>query len=641
MNQINSNIKASLDEFIALDNPQYAIMIKGSWGCGKTYFIKDWISEVKKNSNGKKKPLYLSLYGMDNLSMVRDGLNKLLHPVLNHKFVKGLGKLANCATKATIKADFEIGDQKHDVNYALDFSSLLQTESKSNAAGKILVFDDLERCDVPIHVVLGFINFFVEQCACHVVIVCDDSKFNSEEKDEEESQPEIEGTKRFTDFKEKTIGKEYQIISSKEEAVSAFIKEVGSDPANVLSKNLGNIIEFLTTSKIENLRIVRQCILDFGQVVGSLDNVCYRALKYEQVMLQLLLNMIAVYSEQKAGNRIFESWDNLVHSFLPSDEERESYYALIKKYNKVPEKLGIEILGANDIKVIINYLKGGNYPVEVIKQKLIGDSANQNPWDRLLHFWNLSNSDFNAYYDATCESLKKGSYQYIEDLIKTVFVLINIENKGIRMIPDGAIDNAIETYKKMMESAKDYETLCKYKNFAVGRFNYYRIEKNTEKWHSFIAACEDIFNNLLKTHRSKAANLLESLSNETIEQLSLLQSQSVPDNMSNYDLAAMFHEIDANLVAQNIDKLNNESKTKFIDFLVGRYEIGIYSNSDCSLSGRKDQDIENLSKILEVLKDKQKTKTAVDKYVGNRLIEKLEIVVNYGKGHSSLSQIGL
>lgn len=104
--------------------------------------------------------------------------------------------------------------------------------------------------------------------------------------------------------------------------------------------------------------------------------------------------------------------------------------------------------------------------------------------------------------------------------------------------------------------------------------------------------------------------------------------------MSNYDLAAMFHEIDANLVAQNIDKLNNESKTKFIDFLVGRYEIGIYSNSDCSLSGRKDQDIENLSKILEVLKDKQKSKTAVDKYVGNRLIEKLEIVVNYGKGHS-------
>lgn len=632
MNQINTNIKSSLDDFIALDNPQYAIMVKGSWGCGKTFFIKEWISEVKKGSKGKKKPLYLSLYGMDNLSMVRDGLNKLLHPVINHKIVKGLGKLANCATKATIKADFEIGDKMHDVNYALDFSSLLQTESKSNAAGKILVFDDLERCDVPIHVVLGFINFFVEQCACHVIIVCDDTKFNSTEN-EDETQPEIDGTKRFVDFKEKTIGKEYQISSSKKEAVSSFIKEVGSDPRNVLGNNLVHIIEFLTTSKIENLRIVRQCILDFGRIVESLDSACYRALKYEQVMLQLLLNMIAVYSEHKAGNKIFESWDNLVHSFLPSDEERESYYALIKKYNRVPEKLGIDILAANDIKVIINYLKGGNYPTDVIKQKLVGDSANQNSWDKLLHFWNLSNSEFNTYYEATIEALKRETYQYIEDLIKTVFVLINIENKDIRMIPEGVIDNATGTYRKMMESAQDYETLCRYKNYAVGRFNYYRIEKNTEKWHSFIEACEDIFNKLLKTHKSKATNLLESLSNETIEQLNLLQSQSAPDNMSNYELAAMFHEIDANLVAQNIDKLNNESKTKFIDFLVGRYEIGRYSNSDCSLSGRKDQDIENLSKILEVLKDKQKAKTAVDKYVGNRLIEKLEIVVNYGKEH--------
>lgn len=635
MNQINSNIKASLDEFITLDNPQYAIMIKGSWGCGKTYFIKEWINEVKKSSKGKKKPLYLSLYGMDNLARVRDGLNKLLHPVLNHKLVKGLGKLANCATKATIKADFEIGDQRHDVNYALDFSSLLQTESKSNAAGKILVFDDLERCDVPIHVVLGFINFFVEQCACHVIIVCDDSKFKCETDDEDESQSEVEGTQRFTDFKEKTIGKEYQISSSKDEALSAFIKEVGSDPANVLGKNLGNIMEFLTISKIENLRIVRQCILDFGRIVCSLDDACCRTSKYEQVMLQLLLNMIAVYSEHKAGNKIFESWDKLVNSFLPSDDARESYYALIKKYNKVPEKLGIEIFAANDIKVIINYLKGGNYPVDVIKQKLVGDSASQNPWDRLLHFWNLSNSDFNAYYEATCDALKRGSYQYIEDLIKTVFVFINIENKDIRMIPDGTIDDAIEIYKKIMESAQDYETLCRYKTFAVGRFNYYRIEKNTDKWYSFIEACEDIFNNLLKTHKSKATTLLESLSNDTIEQLSLLQNQSAPDNQSIYELAAMFHEIDPYIVAKNIDMLNNESKTKFIDFLIGRYEIGRYSNSDCSLSGRKDQDMQNLSKILDVLKDKQKSKTAVDGYVGNRLIEKLEIVVNYGKIHFS------
>ena len=35
-----TGIENYLNEYIKQDNPQYAVMLKGKWGCGKTFFIK-------------------------------------------------------------------------------------------------------------------------------------------------------------------------------------------------------------------------------------------------------------------------------------------------------------------------------------------------------------------------------------------------------------------------------------------------------------------------------------------------------------------------------------------------------------------------------------------------------------------------
>lgn len=70
---------------------------------------------------------------------------------------------------------------------------------------------------------------------------------------------------------------------------------------------------------------------------------------------------------------------------------------------------------------------------------------------------------------------------------------------------------------------------------------------------------------------------------------------------------------------------------QFIDFLIVRYEIGRYGDESCNLCGRKEQDVDNLQFILHYLNEQQKSKKEVDAYVGNRLIEKLQIVVNEGQ----------
>lgn len=43
----NKEITNFLDEYVQIPNPQYAVMLKGAWGCGKTFFIQQWIKTLK------------------------------------------------------------------------------------------------------------------------------------------------------------------------------------------------------------------------------------------------------------------------------------------------------------------------------------------------------------------------------------------------------------------------------------------------------------------------------------------------------------------------------------------------------------------------------------------------------------------
>jgi hypothetical protein len=67
---MNELIFQYLTDYAENPDPQYAVMLKGKWGCGKTFFIKDWL---KKNTERKIdkvedqniitiKPIYITLW---------------------------------------------------------------------------------------------------------------------------------------------------------------------------------------------------------------------------------------------------------------------------------------------------------------------------------------------------------------------------------------------------------------------------------------------------------------------------------------------------------------------------------------------------------------------------------------------------
>ena len=83
------------------------------------------------------------------------------------------------ASKIALKYDID-GDGKDEGSVTCDLDSilLLKEENSEIKGNKILIFDDLERCDVKLETLLGYINYFSEHCKCKVIIIGDENKIS-------------------------------------------------------------------------------------------------------------------------------------------------------------------------------------------------------------------------------------------------------------------------------------------------------------------------------------------------------------------------------------------------------------------------------------------------------------------------------
>lgn len=149
---MNRNILTFLNEYAEIPDPQYAIMLRGAWGCGKTFFIRQWMEQLKNNRDADKlkwQPIYVSLYGLTTTQQITEQINKEISPWLYSKGMKLAKNILKAASKIALKYDID-GDGKDEGSVTCDLDSilLLKEENSEIKGNKILIFDDLERCDV-------------------------------------------------------------------------------------------------------------------------------------------------------------------------------------------------------------------------------------------------------------------------------------------------------------------------------------------------------------------------------------------------------------------------------------------------------------------------------------------------------------
>lgn len=236
MSNSNKHIEEFLDYYLNVEqSPDYAVLITGCWGSGKTYFIRkylegkgaagkdvvktfDWLTDCEKYA-----VVYVSLFGAKSREEMDKRVLEKLHPILNSAVFKAMPRAVSLVSKivAEVNTNPVIAIAGEEVSLFADTYFKKKGKSLKKA---VVVFDDVERADMPLPELLGYLNEYVEHLHVPCILLADKEKWEEAQKCQEDKST----LHHLSSTKEKVIGKEFQIQTDCQNVVNVWLSpEIG------------------------------------------------------------------------------------------------------------------------------------------------------------------------------------------------------------------------------------------------------------------------------------------------------------------------------------------------------------------------------------------------------------------------------
>ena len=180
-----------------------ALMLTGDWGSGKSYYVKEKLKSFLDSKD--KKSVIVSLYGLSDVSEISRALFIELHPVIKKLIptsgaIKAVGK--TLLNLASTKTGFDLEDPSEEVLQAIIESV--------NLSDTLVVFEDIERTQIDIIKLLGYINNLCENDHVKILLVTNESELLTtyDKKDENGNVTKYysKSAVSYKRAKEKTVG---------------------------------------------------------------------------------------------------------------------------------------------------------------------------------------------------------------------------------------------------------------------------------------------------------------------------------------------------------------------------------------------------------------------------------------------------
>ncbi|MBR4347618.1 MAG: hypothetical protein IKP90_01560 [Fibrobacter sp.] len=379
---LNKHVDDFLDYYLnRCLEPDFAILLNGKWGCGKSYYIKKYLNThglvVENNFTGEQKSIiiYLSLYGVRSKEEINEKILEKLHPIICSSKIDVLQKvLKTVPATAVLSALSELligcNVGKDALIEGLDIFVETYRKGIKDKSGKIvLVLDDFERADMPIVSLLGFVNECVEMLHIPCIIVAEKNVL----EDAINKQKDDATLFSMATSLEKVIGKEFVIKASFEDVVSFWVNECtalkrssktllenaqvfepGEASLPILRDNVDLIADVIRCFKHDNLRAMKRTLVNFNRFVDYTGVA--EKLKQKKEFARLFLGDFLLYQyAQEIG--VLEN-DLLFSSKLIADASVA--YRKDGSYSKELEQ--DEIVGK--IPSLRNALKDGSYDTD-------------------------------------------------------------------------------------------------------------------------------------------------------------------------------------------------------------------------------------------------------------------------------------
>ena len=365
-----------------------AILLTGEWGCGKTYFINNEFSR-EKDINDKFILLKISLFGLTNVQDVHKSLKlALIEYLTNNKITNTLSNFDKL--QKFIKENDFISN-KWGKLFSIDIFNLIPISSEINGKKVVLVFDDLERCQMNSNEILGVINDYCENKNFPTIIIANEEKISELVKTEVDENSNEENKLEYQEIKEKIIQKtifykpSYETIvksiidsfkDNPDDDYKSFLKTCDEDIVQLFSINGLCDIKDKTVEIPHNIRSLKCSLIEFKRVYVLLKNNGINNIK------EWLLVFIA-YMQLHKANLIKKT--ERYGSLLSQDILYETYPMLSKNCitRSIIEWIDNGVWNENQINSEIESILGlierkqkANTPVEILKTYNI-DSVDQ------------------------------------------------------------------------------------------------------------------------------------------------------------------------------------------------------------------------------------------------------------------------
>lgn len=624
---MNKNIENFLNGYMMNPDPQYAVLLKGKWGCGKTHFINHWIDTYQKHDAVDKvlEPVYVSLYGLSETKQITTAINRVLYPILYGKAAKAGKTFLKFMSAMVLKCDVDWdkdGNSDFSMNLELDSLSIFKSEDEQVKKGNLLIFDDLERCDVPMKKLLGYLNFFVEQCNCHLIVIGDEDKI-----------ADGENKKIFGEFKEKTIGREFEIATDIHSALDTFVNQTPKNDFVVGHQK--QIEKYFAMTECNNLRILRQALWDFSRFEESMTDFLKDS-RYEDIMIHVLGTYIISYCEYRGKNHnLLDKWIQYNYKRLKvTTEEVEQMKSqlgnLHQGYNNIYQRFSnYQTFKMELVERVLLELNTGETIKDYVGKEYFAPEAEIRSWARINEAFAMNNTEFISFYRALIDDICGIQVTDMKNLGYAIAYLVYLDSRTIKEFDEKDFNNIRETLPKYWD-AFQYEESVYDAHFAFSKgVESYMTTEKLKRLPDICAKFNEEYENRLKISKNLMTRTLEELSDLNVDELCSLNGQVLPDQSHTYDMVSIFNHVDMDKLMDNLLKLNNESLNSFTHFIRDRYKLS-YNMSNWIRE--TNDDIKPLEKLKEKVDEIIQTEEYIRKAAFMNLSKSLDGAIKRCKG---------
>ena len=482
----------SILDYVRSDYTDYAIMINGEWGSGKTYF---WNNQIKKKIeslklNGKRfTTIYMSLYGISNL----EEISKKIFMETSQLMDRNLRKYMNANGQTTIPEYAKTGIDMANFFGNGSNGGKLDYEEFFSTDDKVLCFDDLERANVDVIDILGYINNFVEHDHIKTIIICNEKELSTKIKNSNlemktfiatyllDKQGELNNSDKpmvekiqqkiehvfdkaidYERIKEKLVGETFEYAPQFDYIINGILMrfENNRELIRFLRENTELIITTFKKSGTRNLRILKHALNDFYKIYEEVNK--FYPNTNNRVMQTMLIFTIAVSFEIKAGKITKEKFKNI--------KDNEEYKSILVSSRVLMDNRQFYIKEFDGnyyynfkadyrfFKFIEYYVRTRIFDMKLFKAEM--ENVNASPkakkvpsYKKIIveEYWKVQDDQFIKIVDETLDEVKKGEIELI-DIVKLFEYFVYFSKSGL-------ITNDIKTLKTVFLNGMNLSSL--------------------------------------------------------------------------------------------------------------------------------------------------------------------------------------